>query len=86
MHDRAFLFCKAQCQKMGGLQMAEDSKAMTTREAAAFLGSTKATLENWRHWRRGPAYMKQGRSVRYRLRDLLAFQEQNMITPKEVAD
>lgn len=66
--------------------MAEDSKAMTTREAAAFLGSTNATLESWRHRRRGPAFIRQGRSIRYRLADLIKFQEQNLIRPKEATE
>ena len=38
------------------------------REAAKFLGNKVQTLRNWRHLRRGPAYIKLGRSVRYTYR------------------
>lgn len=62
--------------------MAEENRALTSVEAAAFLGSTKATLENWRHKGCGPAYIRQGRSIRYRLADLIAFQESHKITPE----
>ena len=34
-------------------------------EAAKKLGVAVQTLRNWRHVRRGPAYIKFGRNVRY---------------------
>jgi hypothetical protein len=37
---------------------------------AAFLGVTEATLADWRYRRRGPAFVKVGRLVRYRPEDL----------------
>ena len=40
---------------------------------AAFLGVTEATLADWRYRRRGPAFVKVGRLVRYRLEDLDAW-------------
>lgn len=62
------------------------SKALTSGEAAEFLATTVATLEFWRHHNRGPAYLKQGRSVRYRMRDLLAFQARNVVLTAEGGD
>jgi predicted DNA-binding transcriptional regulator AlpA len=44
------------------------------KEAARFLGLSIQTLRNWRHLRKGPAYLKVGgRAVRYRLEDLESF-------------
>lgn len=63
----------------GGNEANNLDKALTSREAAAFLATTAKTLEAWRVQGKGPTYLKQGRSVRYRLRDLLAFQNRNAI-------
>ena len=49
--------------------------------AAKKIGVAVQTLRNWRHQRRGPAYLKLGRSVRYRLDDLNKFMENNRIDP-----
>jgi len=51
-------------------------------EAAKILSVAPQTLRNWRHQRRGPAYSKRGRMVRYRLADLLAFMESGRIDPE----
>jgi hypothetical protein len=40
---------------------------------AAFLCVTEATLADWRYRRRGPAFVKVGRLVRYRPEDLDAW-------------
>jgi hypothetical protein len=45
-------------------------------EAARILGFRNVqTLRNWRHLSRGPAYSKMGRSVRYRVSDLINYAE-----------
>jgi len=49
--------------------------ALTTPQAAAYLGLQPATLEQWRWNGRGPRFAKIGRSVRYRQADLDAFLE-----------
>ncbi|WP_420104511.1 helix-turn-helix domain-containing protein [Bosea sp. (in: a-proteobacteria)] len=51
-------------------------------EAASLLGTTPETLKNWRHRKRGPAYHRQGRSIRYSLFDLKAFAEGGRVDPK----
>ena len=62
---------------------AENQKAvphkpfLTTREAAAWLGLTKNTLEKMRVHGNGPLYRKHGRYVRYHLEDLIAWSEAN---------
>ncbi len=54
------------------------------KEAAKQLGIAVQTLRNWRHIRKGPAYIKLGRSVRYRVEDILDFIEKNRIDPNAV--
>jgi excisionase family DNA binding protein len=47
---------------------------LTTDAAAKILGTTPGTLNTWRCVKRYPlAFIKVGRSVRYRRSDLLAF-------------
>lgn len=46
---------------------------LRTKEAAEYLGLTKATLEAWRVRGGGPVFLKMGKSVRYRKSDLDAF-------------
>ena len=55
-------------------------------QAANFLGVAVQTLRNWRHQRRGPAYVKLSEGprgpVRYLLEDLKAFQSSRRIDPE----
>jgi excisionase family DNA binding protein len=48
---------------------------LTTKEAAAWLGLTRNTLEKWRVQGGGPPYRKHGRYVRYHLDDLVEWSE-----------
>ncbi|GGK89926.1 hypothetical protein JOE58_000762 [Curtobacterium luteum] len=59
---------------------AQPSALVTPAEAAAFLLTTVGTLAQWRYLRRGPAYIKVGRSVAYRLSDLLDYVEQTRVS------
>jgi hypothetical protein len=60
-------------------------KNFTTYEAAEYLGLKESTLRDWRCEKRGPRYVKMGKSrnaaVRYRVRDLDAYQDSNTHTP-----
>jgi predicted DNA-binding transcriptional regulator AlpA len=49
------------------------SHLLTEDEAASVFGVARGTLRNWRHLKRGPAYIKIGRAVRYAMADLEAF-------------
>ena len=51
-------------------------------EAAKILSSSPQTLRNWRHMRKGPAYSKRGRMVRYRVSDLLEYMATGRIEPE----
>jgi predicted DNA-binding transcriptional regulator AlpA len=50
--------------------MALEERLVDTREAATFVGCTRAALALWRKQRRGPSYVRVGRLVRYRPADL----------------
>lgn len=55
-----------------------EKEVLTTREAAEYLGCSPSFLEHARYAGRPPAYFKVGARVRYRLRDLDAYVEDNM--------
>lgn len=46
------------------------SNFLNTPQTAAFLGLKPGTLEVWRVQGKGPAFVKFGRAVRYRIADL----------------
>lgn len=46
---------------------APDHLLLTATETAEFLAVSPITLQDWRYRRIGPAYVKVGKSVRYRL-------------------
>ena len=50
-------------------------------EAAAFLSVSVETLAQWRSQRRGPAYVKLGRAVRYRAHDLEEYLVEHTVAP-----
>ncbi len=56
--------------------MTTDPKRLIDQRAAAdFLGVSTRTLEGWRLRGGGPVFIKAGRSVRYRLTELLEWSE-----------
>lgn len=55
---------------------------ITAEEAAKKLCVAPQTMHNWRCQRRGPAYLKLGRSIRYKIEDLEIFIAQRRIDPE----
>jgi hypothetical protein len=55
--------------------------AVNEIRASEYLGTAVQTLRNWRNQRRGPAYVKLGRSVRYLVKDLESYLMKNRIDP-----
>lgn len=53
-------------------------------EAAKILGKSVQTLRNERYLRKGSPYIKIGRSVRYRVEDILGYLERHRIDPEAV--
>ena len=55
-------------------------------EAAKIIGLSVQTMRNWRHLRKGPKYLKIGRSIRYDLLDISDWCKKNTINPEEFID
>ena len=57
---------------------------LNEREAAELTGRALSTLRNERHLRRGIPYLKVGgRTIRYKISDVLAYMEKQRIAPEE---
>jgi hypothetical protein len=60
------------------------SPLLDTHQAAAYLGVPRQTLALWRsvNGRGGPAFVKIGRHIKYKVEDLDAFIDSQRITPR----
>ena len=56
----------------------ESERALETAQTAALLGHAEITLAQWRARGKGPRFFRCGRSVRYRLGDVLAFRDRGI--------
>lgn len=59
-------------------QDATEKQWLTRAEAAARYGLPKNTLAQWATKGTGPRYLRVGKHVRYRLADLVAWEQTNM--------
>ena len=59
----------------------EMNRMFDEKQAAEFLGCSVAALQKWRLLRKGPAYVKVGRLVRYRETDLIAYLDAHCVQP-----
>jgi len=57
------------------------AEMLNERDAADLLGLRPPTLRAWRFQRRGPAFVRLGRSVRYKRADLLEFLDGATVQP-----
>ena len=55
---------------------------MSPADASEYLGLAEATLRNMRSQLRGPAYVRCGRRIRYRLIDLDAWLARHRVDPE----
>lgn len=55
----------------------ESDSLLTSQEAADYFKHSRRTLEKWRLQGIGPTFIKTGRLVRYRFRDIQAWIEAN---------
>jgi hypothetical protein len=63
-------------------QLTVNGRLINETQAAEILGRAVQTLRNDRHLRKGPAYLKLGRSVRYRVNDLFDYIERHRVDPE----
>jgi hypothetical protein len=57
----------------------EDCQLLTHEEVAQLLRVTSGTLYNWRYLKKGPPWFMMGAEPRYRLEDVRAWQEANLV-------
>ena len=62
---------------MASLTSRASNEPLTEGDAAARLGLKVATLRAWRHQRRGPAFVRLGRAIRYLTTDIDEFLHAN---------
>lgn len=55
----------------------EPAGLLAPKETSLYLGIPVPTLAGWRHYKRGPTYVKIGGQIRYRKADLDAYIAQN---------
>ena len=60
----------------------EGLRHLNEYEVAALIGFAVPSLRNWRCLGKGPPYVKMGRSVRYRLKDVLEWIESHRVKPR----
>ena len=67
-------------------ETAQSAELLTNDEVAALLKISPATLVDWRHNLRGPRFYKMGREVRYRLNDVIEWEQQALepVEPKSL--
>jgi predicted DNA-binding transcriptional regulator AlpA len=76
---RANIFCAIGTRVL--MTVAEDGQSvfLTEKQAARLLSMSHRTLQAWRRIGGGPSFIKLGRAVRYRRRDLIAWIDANTI-------
>lgn len=58
---------------------------ITPNELACDLKVNTKTLANWRYLGRGPSFLKDGGVVRYRRKDVEAWEREHTVTPKDAS-
>jgi predicted DNA-binding transcriptional regulator AlpA len=59
---------------------------MSETEVANRWGMSPKTLQRWRTEKRGPSYIKLGKTVRYRIEDVCAYENSQRKLPRDVTD
>ena len=66
-------------------QMQMSDRTVRETEAAEIVGAAVQTMRNNRHLGKGPPYLKLGKSVRYRVSDLIEYLEKHRIDPESAS-
>jgi predicted DNA-binding transcriptional regulator AlpA len=67
---------------MLGTSVRDDESLLNESEAAEFLAVSVRTLQAWRTRDAGPPFVRLGRAIRYRLKDLIDWVRSNTCLPK----
>lgn len=66
--------------------MSRNDELLIEEEAAAYLRQAPTTLRQWRHLRKGPAWVKVGKRALYRRSDLEAYVNERRVDPSARAE
>ena len=66
------------------IEVQDEDRLVNEVQASKILCRAVQTLRNDRHLRQGPPYIKLGRSIRYRVSDLMGYMEKHRIDPEAV--
>jgi len=61
------------------MEMSEDDRWLTRKELAARLGVPEKTPAQWATKGTGPRYARFGRHIRYRLSDVMAWEQKQLV-------
>lgn len=70
---------------MHAQRLADNDTLLAEMQAADLLNLSSRTLQAWRAKGVGPAFVRAGRAIRYRRRDLIAWVESNTVVAAPVA-
>lgn len=59
-----------------------EQKILNEVEVSKLINLALPTLRNWRHLRRGPKYLKMGKSVRYFESDVIEYVNSRRVSPE----
>ena len=68
---------------MSTIHQSDADALLMEAHAARFLSMSDRTLQAWRVRGIGPSYIRVGRSIRYRMSDLLKWIEENLVSTSE---
>jgi len=66
---------------MTDFTLSQDDRCLKTREAAEYLGLSQKTLQMYRYDGIGPAFVRFGKTVRYRLSDIKTWRDSRLCNP-----
>ena len=76
---------RAESMATNVVERSRTETALTERQVAEQLGLSVATLRAWRHWGKGPRYLRLGRSVRYLPSDVDDFVRASAVDTRSVS-
>jgi predicted DNA-binding transcriptional regulator AlpA len=71
---------------LGSSFTSSDKRTLTDVEVAARLGVSRFTVRSWRLKGLGPRFLKMGRAVRYRPRDVDEYERQALVETQAQSD
>jgi len=65
------------------MEAASESNALSLQQASRYIGVSQAALRTWKRDRKGPAFFRAGKLLKFRKTDLDAWIEARLVKPDE---